>query len=242
MPIILALSKLHGRIKRLLHRLSWAVFLFTLGICPLCVWSQVIDFDGMAPALGLHSSRTQEGFVGHLGTYEDVHRFTCGTDGAVVVYRSTDPTALNASRLIDGLHLWTFEAEGEINCKPLVAKGVVFFGSDGGYFYALDERTGQRLWKFDGRREESVVEKVVKETKKEKKKGGLFGKLKRVKDAVEKVQEVTKTEYKPNNLRTRPALKDDVIAVYVPAKKIVGLNYLTGEVIWEFELYEGKVP
>ncbi len=198
-------------------------------------FGQCNDFDGLAPAMGLHSS-----YIDPTSSWEGLNvsiaslsmdYLTYATDGAVIVYRSSDPTTLEAARLYDAMYLWRFETGDSIASKPLIERGFVFFGSDDGYFYALDERSGELIWKYDGRREETFTEKIKKEKKKSK-----FGiNIGNIKDQFE---EVTKTEYVPNDIRACPALIGNILAVFIPPNKIVGLNYLTGEKLWERELLE----
>jgi len=43
---------------------------------------------------------------------------------------------------------WTFEAGGAITSSPVVAGGLVYFGSDDYHVYALDAATGEKRWSF----------------------------------------------------------------------------------------------
>jgi outer membrane protein assembly factor BamB len=45
--------------------------------------------------------------------------------------------------------LWTFSTDGEIWSSPAVQDGVVYFGSDDHFLYALDLRTRKLKWKFE---------------------------------------------------------------------------------------------
>lgn len=42
---------------------------------------------------------------------------------------------------------WKFPAEGPIDSSPAIYKGVIYFGSDDGHVYAVDEQNGRMLWK-----------------------------------------------------------------------------------------------
>lgn len=44
---------------------------------------------------------------------------------------------------------WSFATEGEIYSSPLVVRDTIYFGSDDGYFYAVDKKTQQLNWKFN---------------------------------------------------------------------------------------------
>ena len=46
--------------------------------------------------------------------------------------------------------VWSRDADGPINFNPLLADGMLLFGTVGGHFYALDARTGELAWDFAG--------------------------------------------------------------------------------------------
>jgi len=43
---------------------------------------------------------------------------------------------------------WRFETGGPVKSSPVVADGIVYFGSDDGYVYAVDAQDGRRLWRL----------------------------------------------------------------------------------------------
>jgi outer membrane protein assembly factor BamB len=47
-----------------------------------------------------------------------------------------------------GKLLWSFETGGWVSSSPVVADGLVYFGSDDRLFYAVDCKTGQQKWQF----------------------------------------------------------------------------------------------
>jgi outer membrane protein assembly factor BamB len=49
-----------------------------------------------------------------------------------------------------GEEKWTFATEGPVRCAPACSNGRVYVGSDDGYLYCLDARTGRLEWKFRG--------------------------------------------------------------------------------------------
>jgi outer membrane protein assembly factor BamB len=46
---------------------------------------------------------------------------------------------------------WRFQTGGPIDLTPVVADGLVLFGSADGFFYALDSQTGQLHWRYQTR-------------------------------------------------------------------------------------------
>ena len=56
--------------------------------------------------------------------------------------------AVGFSAVATGKTNWAFKTGGNIESSPLVHEGRVFFGSDEPMFYALDAKTGKRIWHF----------------------------------------------------------------------------------------------
>ena len=44
---------------------------------------------------------------------------------------------------------WVFETQADVSSQPIVAGGVVYFGSWDGKEYAVDANTGSKIWEFD---------------------------------------------------------------------------------------------
>lgn len=43
---------------------------------------------------------------------------------------------------------WKFKTDGKIFSSPIAQNGIVYIGSEDGYFYAIDEKSGNLKWKF----------------------------------------------------------------------------------------------
>jgi polyvinyl alcohol dehydrogenase (cytochrome) len=44
---------------------------------------------------------------------------------------------------------WIFETGGDVSSQPIVVDGIVYFGSWDGKEYAVDARTGKKVWEYD---------------------------------------------------------------------------------------------
>src|SRR6266513_617527 len=44
---------------------------------------------------------------------------------------------------------WVFETGGDVSAQPTVVGGVVYFGSWDGKEYAVDAKTGNKIWSYD---------------------------------------------------------------------------------------------
>src|SRR5215210_2465534 len=44
---------------------------------------------------------------------------------------------------------WIFETRGDVSSQPTVVGGVVYFGSWDGKQYAVDAKTGKKIWEFE---------------------------------------------------------------------------------------------
>ncbi|MBS7254902.1 outer membrane protein assembly factor BamB family protein [Flavobacterium branchiicola] len=43
---------------------------------------------------------------------------------------------------------WKFKTNGKIFSSPIAQNGIVYIGSEDGFFYAIDEKSGKQKWKF----------------------------------------------------------------------------------------------
>ena len=60
-----------------------------------------------------------------------------------------DETALTPASVSRLKPKWVFETEGDVSSQPAVVGGVVYFGSWDGHEYAVDSRSGKKLWAYD---------------------------------------------------------------------------------------------
>ena len=44
---------------------------------------------------------------------------------------------------------WKYETDGRVYSTPLIAGGMVYFGSGDHHFYALNKETGEQIWSFE---------------------------------------------------------------------------------------------
>src|SRR2546430_4337140 len=70
-------------------------------------------------------------------------------DGKLIVASSMDDS-VTAYDLRDGGELWRFCTGGPIRVAPAATEGKIFVGSDDGWMYALEARTGAVAWKMKG--------------------------------------------------------------------------------------------
>lgn len=82
-----------------------------------------------------------------------LNKILIGTEGSA--RNKTLPSALFALDAASGAESWKFEIDYRPNAinlvhsTPAASEGVVYFGSENGYFYALDAQTGKQLWRTD---------------------------------------------------------------------------------------------
>ena len=70
-------------------------------------------------------------------------------DGVVCFASNSDDT-VHAVDLATGRSLWKFITGGPIRLAPQIDGGRVYFGSDDGFAYCVDLRSGDLVWRFDG--------------------------------------------------------------------------------------------
>jgi len=68
-------------------------------------------------------------------------------DGVVYV-GSSDWDRINAVDTATGELKWFFTTKGDPWCSPAVSNGVVYIGATGGFFYALDAKSGAEKWRM----------------------------------------------------------------------------------------------
>ncbi|MFP6739170.1 MAG: PQQ-binding-like beta-propeller repeat protein [Planctomycetota bacterium] len=68
--------------------------------------------------------------------------------GGLVFIASSFNDSVTALHLEDGSQAWRFHANGPVRFAPCAFDGKVYFGSDDGYLYCLQGRTGVLEWKF----------------------------------------------------------------------------------------------
>jgi polyvinyl alcohol dehydrogenase (cytochrome) len=60
-----------------------------------------------------------------------------------------DETALTPSTVSQLKTKWVFETGADVSSQPAVVDGVVYFGSWDGKEYAVDAKTGTKIWEYD---------------------------------------------------------------------------------------------
>ena len=68
--------------------------------------------------------------------------------GGLVFIASSFNDSVTALNLKDGSQAWRFHANGPVRFAPCAFDGKIYFGSDDGYLYCLQGRTGVLEWKF----------------------------------------------------------------------------------------------
>jgi len=70
--------------------------------------------------------------------------------GGLLLVNSTVTDSVTAYSLKGSTQKWTFKTNGPVRLNPAVDGGRVYFGSDDGYLYCLDLKTGKELWRLHG--------------------------------------------------------------------------------------------
>ncbi|MGK5093750.1 PQQ-binding-like beta-propeller repeat protein [Deltaproteobacteria bacterium TL4] len=137
---------------------------------------------------------------------------------------------------LKGELLWKFKTGGEIHTSPVVADGSVYFGSDDGFFYALNAQTGEILWKFKVGAiiwsSPAVANGIV-----------YFGGGNNQFYALDGKTGKMKWVYKSNRwFGTAPAIYKGIVYFGGGDKFFYALDALSGKLIWKFDMgYFSKV-
>src|SRR5581483_1671541 len=60
-----------------------------------------------------------------------------------------DESILTPSTVANLKVKWIFEAQDDVSSQPIIVNGVVYFGSWDGREYAVDAKTGKKIWEYD---------------------------------------------------------------------------------------------
>ena len=83
------------------------------------------------------------------------------SDGQAVYFGSSSQNAVFALDAQTGKTLWNYVVEGPVRIAPTIHENRVLFGSDDGFVYCLDKKTGQLAWKFSPSQHKSAEQRRV---------------------------------------------------------------------------------
>jgi glucose dehydrogenase len=61
---------------------------------------------------------------------------------------TTSTSSATTTTTSGGQLVWKFRADGAVTAVPAIADGVVCFGTDAGYLYAVDTKSGRERWRI----------------------------------------------------------------------------------------------
>lgn len=104
---------------------------------------------GVAAAIPFAMSNAQKRTVtrkGSAGSASDWASFGRDVKGSHHNPDESTITPANVGRLKPK---WVFETQGDVSSQPIIVNGVLYFGSWDGLEYAVDVKTGKKLWQYD---------------------------------------------------------------------------------------------
>ncbi|MCH7559371.1 MAG: PQQ-like beta-propeller repeat protein, partial [Planctomycetes bacterium] len=101
------------------------------------------------PAWSGPAKRPREGFEQrHRVIFDDA--FQVAAVGNMVYFGSSSDNKVYALDAVTGHERWSFFTGGPVRLAPVVWKGRVFVGSDDGFVYCLNAKSGKLVWKVRG--------------------------------------------------------------------------------------------
>lgn len=103
---------------------------------PQQAWTGPAKWDAFAKIDGLQSMRNF-----------DPCYFTTGQSN-FIYYSSSSDNAVHCLDATSGKEIWHYFTEAAVRFPPTLYKNLALFGSDDGFAYAVDAKTGKLVWKF----------------------------------------------------------------------------------------------
>lgn len=150
--------------------------------------------------------------------------------------RGTGVYATLGVQQLSGLK-WKFKTDRRsVNCTPAVVNGVVYFGNDLGYMYALDTGTGQQKWKFKAGNLQTSSPAIAE--------GVVYFGTEYVFYALDSITGLEKWRYGPDDKNiymgySAPAVSSDGV-YFGGTGGLFALDLNTGQEKWRFEV-DGNV-
>ena len=107
-------------------------------------------FRGGIARTGFYETESVSEFGGvkwKFDTDDEIWSSPVVADG--VIYFGSDDDHLYAIEAETGAEVWRFKTGDDIHSSPAIAKGIVYIGSYDGYIYALNAKTGAEVWKVN---------------------------------------------------------------------------------------------
>jgi outer membrane protein assembly factor BamB len=128
-----------------------------------------------------------------------------------------------------------FQTDGEIWSQPLLADGKVFISSLDGNMYAIDQRTGQEVWRFTGERSLASTPAMAAGTL-------LVGGFDRRLHAVDIATGTNKWSFEATDwVWSRPALDGSLAYFGDFDGNVYGVNVGSGALAWSVKLDKGAI-
>lgn len=130
---------------------------------------------------------------------------------------------------LDGKPRWRFHTDGAVWSSPTIVDGEIYFGSDDGCVYAVDELSGTKLWSHETEGSVRSSPSVVDETLYI---GSYDGSLYAIDTANGSCQWEFETK---GGIRSSPTISEETLFVGSNDTKIYAIDINSGKKIWDFE-------
>ena len=128
------------------HRQSATFMTSVLLACPVLLAFPMLLLIAIAPP-GSDRSQTKKSNAAPLTPdHQNWPMFGRDVSGS---HYNPDESAITPNNVAQLKTKWTFQTEGDVSSQPIVAEGAVYFGSWDAKEYAIDAKTGKKIWEYD---------------------------------------------------------------------------------------------
>jgi outer membrane protein assembly factor BamB len=133
------------------HRNRKFVYFIFAVILALCVGAIPLALQQRSYAQGAKtkSQKTASGSAAKSANGVDAKSWPVFGRDVMGSHHNPEESAITPQNVAQLKTKWIFQTEGDVSSQPVIVNGVLYFGSWDGKEYAIDAKTGKKIWEYD---------------------------------------------------------------------------------------------